>query len=780
MKTWIRAFVVVFGCTCAAAAAAPGPLTTLRAIDALTNAQATQGLPVAFEATVTYFAPGFRYLFVQDDGQAIFVYAPADAVLTPGDRILVRGITHAEFRPDVLSNRITVLRHGALPIAIPAGFDELMSGQRDCIRVTVRGQVRAANLVLRPDVRNRITFTLRVAYLELLTDGGYVNVIVNSHDENALKDLLDAEVEVTGAAGGTYDGKWHQTGVLIRVPEFSGVRILKRAGASPWSLPVTPMNQLLTGYHIHDLTRRVLVHGTITYYQPGYYRPGSAIVLQNGSESLWVESLTDKPLRVGDLVDATGIPDVASGSPTLTHAEIQDSLVQAPVTPLNVTWRQLADADMAGQHHYDLVSIEGQVVMEAREASQDEYVLTHGGQLFSAIFHHPDATSQLSVPAMNQIPLGSRVRVTGICILQDTTLFSGKAPFDILMRAPDDISVVASPPWLSVRNLILLVGLLLAVVVAVGGRGWYIERKVRRQTSASAYVERRRSSILEDINGSRPLAEIIEQITELVSFKLDGAPCWCQIADGAKLGNCPPKLTGLRTVRREIPARSGPALGVLCAAFDPLTKPSEIQTEALAMAAALAALAIETRRLYSDLLHRSEFDQLTDIHNRFSLDKRLDALIEQARLNANIFGLIYIDLDEFKQVNDLFGHETGDIYLREVAQRMKCQLRPGDMLARLGGDEFAALVSSVRTRSEIGEIALRLERSFDAPFAIEEFTLHSSASVGVAVYPDDAMTKNSLLSAADAAMYVAKHIKRQTGQMIALERSPEPNPHGFG
>jgi hypothetical protein len=96
---------------------------------------------------------------------------------------------------------------------------------------------------------------------------------------------------------------------------------------------------------------------------------------------------------------------------------------------------------------------------------------------------------------------------------------------------------------------------------------------------------------------------------------LDGAPCWCQIANGARLGNCPAKLTGLRIVQEEIPARSGPPLGTLFAALDPLTKPRANESKAISMGAALATLAIETRKLYSDLLRRSEFDLLTDIHN---------------------------------------------------------------------------------------------------------------------------------------------------------------------
>ena len=93
--------------------------------------------------------------------------------------------------------------------------------------------------------------------------------------------------------------------------------------------------------------------------------------------------------------------------------------------------------------------------------------------------------------------------------------------------------------------------------------------------------------------------------------------------------------------------------------------------------------------------------------------------------------------------------------------RMKRQLRTADMLARQGGDEFAVLVPIVRNRAEVEEIAQRLERSFDEPYAVDGFELRGSASVGVALYPEDGDTKDSLLSTADAAMYVAKQIKRE-------------------
>ena len=758
MKRLIPAVAVILGLASVAwGAAPPTTLTTLRAIHALSNAEADKGLPVAFEATVTYFSRAAYVLFVQDDGAGIFVGPKPEYKLVPGDRVLIRGKIQGSFRPIVLSDSISLVGHGDLPKPVPAAFDELIRGQYDSMLVTVRGVVRAADKNADPNIG--------AASLQILTEGGYVYAEVLGSDPDALRGLLDAEVEITGVAGGMFDGKVQMWGVALSVSSPANVKILKRASDSPWSLPRTPMDQVITSSHVTDSTQRIRVHGTITHYQPG-----ASVVLQDGNKSLWIATQTVDPLRVGYVADATGFPVANNGFLTLTGGEIQESPVYAPIAPLPTTVSELAWS----KHIYDLVSIEGQVVMEVRENSQDEYVLVSGGQVFSAIYRHPFGGAAL--PPMKQVPLGSGVRIAGICIVESSNPYRGDVPFNILMRTPDDIAVVARPSLLNIRNLILVVCALILIVFAVIGRGWALEHRVRRQTASLAVLEQRRSRILEDINGTRPLAGIIEEITELVSFKLQGAPCWCQIANGAQLGNCPPKLTGLRVVRSEIPAHKGPVLGALFAAFDPLAKPSGNETEALSMAVALTALAIETRRLYSDLLHRSEFDLLTDIHNRFSLDKYLDTLIEEARLKAGIFALIYIDLDDFKQVNDLCGHQVGDLYLQEVALRMKRQLRAHDMLARLGGDEFAALVAVVHDRAEAEEIAHRLEHSFDEPFVIGEFVLHGSASVGIALYPQDAVTKDGLLSFADAAMYQAKDAKKQSGQALFVNQNPELTP----
>jgi diguanylate cyclase (GGDEF)-like protein len=487
------------------------------------------------------------------------------------------------------------------------------------------------------------------------------------------------------------------------------------------------------------------------------------------------ESIT--PLRIGDQADATGFPALHDGFLTLTGGEVHDRQISTPVSPRPVTWSELATS----HHLFDLVSIEGTVVAENRSAAQDEYVLDSGGSLFSAILRHPvpKTLHPTPLPAMKNIALGSKVRASGICIMGASNPFDTQVPFDILMRTADEIATVGAPSLLTVGNLIRLVGGLLVILLVVGAWGWALRTKVHRQTTIitahaktvakherhNAQLEMKRSRILEDINSSRPLPELLDDISEMVAFSLNCPFSWCEMSDGARLGNGPTNTQGLRTVQLEIPARAGGSLGTLFAAIEAGEPVPPDETSALEAGVRLATLAIETRKLYKDLVYRSEFDVLTDIHNRFSLDRYLEQQIEKAKTDGSIFGLAYVDLDEFKQINDFYGHHVGDLYLQEVALRMKRQLRSGDMLARLGGDEFAALVPVVRSRAALDEIAQRLERCFDAPFAVEGYVLRGGASVGVALYPEDGTTADTLLSAADAAMYVAKHTKRHNTEM---------------
>jgi diguanylate cyclase (GGDEF)-like protein len=745
MKRFGLALVIL---SWASAWAMPPTLTTLRDVHSLTNAEAKLRLPVDFDATVTYYDNQGRDLFVQDGDLAIYVFAQPGAQFLPGDRIRIRGKTDSDFRPDVLGDELTLLHHGPVPEAVPANLGQLLRVELDCVRVRLRARVRSADIVKDQAETN--------IYLNLLVDGGYVVATVLGQDQSRLKELLDAEVEITGAAAGQFDSKMQLAGIMLQVASLSDVKIIEPARIHPTLLPITPMDEILKGYEVHDRSQRMRVRGSVTFYLPG-----STLVLQDRGKSLRVSTQFEGALPIGQVVDVTGFPDARNGSSTLTQSEITPTGKRAPVSPLPADFSQLA----SGTHAFDLVSTEGTVLASVRGAMQDEYVLVSTGHLFSAIYRHPDSNIYPLAP-MKRIAVGSRIRVAGICTMeQGSNPLGAPVAFYILLRSFDDIDVVAGPSWLSIRNLIIALGALGLVVIVVGARGWTLEHHLRRQTAAlaarielEAEMERRRGQILEDINSGREVAEILDKITRLVSFSLGGSPCWCRLDNDPWVGGSAAPADTAVAVAQEIPSRSGPRHGEIFSAVNSAELRSKA-TNALAMGAGLCSLAIETRGLYTDLVHRSEFDLLTDIPNRFSFEKALEEAIRGAQRQAGTLGVIYIDLDKFKEINDVYGHRVGDVFLQQAAQRMKHQLRPGDVLARLGGDEFGVMVPRVTKKEDVREIAVRLERCFDHPFTVEDYVLAGSASVGMGYFPEDGETTDSILSAADTAMYVAKNTK---------------------
>lgn len=755
----------------AAYGATPQPLTSIQAIRSLTNAEAAEGLPVSFEGTVTYIRGYAQMLYVQSGADAVFVQCQAGLQAEPGDVVDIKGKTQAGFRPSVVAEDVAVVGHGPLPPAVEASFDELLRTDLDARLVQVFGVVRDAETIVSAGVRSTL--------LDLHVEGGEIGVTVDVDNPELTNSLLDAQVAVTGAVSGRFDGKMQQTGLVLHATSMADVQVLRYAAVNPWMLPLTPMDRILSSYHVSNLSARIRVHGTITYYQPG-----SMVVLQNGLKSLWVMTSTMAPLQIGDAADATGFPDVHDGFLALTGAKVRDLGAEQAVKPQPSTWNSLS----SGHNLFDLVSIEGELVAQVRGATQDEYVLAADGNLFSAIYRHPPEKAASFVPlaSMKKLQPGSKVRVTGVCFMTGSNAFDSRAPFNILLRTPGDLVVVSRAPWPTAHNLVRLVAVLAMIVLVVFIWGWTLRKRVRQQTAvitarieAEAAQERRlvqleqwRSRILEDINSSRPLGEILDHIMEMVSFMLRGGACWCELADGTRYGKPPVRRTGLRVIGKEITSPSGGSLGVLHAAL--MGRPANAQEEsaALAQGVRLASLAMETRKLYSDLVYRSEFDLLTDVYNRFSLEKYLEEQIEKARERSSVLGLIYLDLDEFKQVNDMYGHHVGDLYLQEVASRMRRQLRTGDMLARLGGDEFAALVPVVRSQADVEEICQRLEHCFDAPFEVENYLLRGSTSMGIALYPIDGTTPEMLLKAADTAMYIAKESKRHSGSMPSQSATP--------
>ena len=156
------------------------------------------------------------------------------------------------------------------------------------------------------------------------------------------------------------------------------------------------------------------------------------------------------------------------------------------------------------------------------------------------------------------------------------------------------------------------------------------------------------------------------------------------------------------------------------------------------------------------LAYQAEHDHLTNLPNRTLLYERLRAGIARADRYGRKLGVVYIDLDEFKPINDRYGHETGDCLLQAVARRLNDTMRQSDTISRIGGDEFIICLEQIKNEQDAIAATRKIIESLRAPFQILGRHVAISASIGIAVYPDHGHETETLLRLADRAMYHAK------------------------
>lgn len=170
----------------------------------------------------------------------------------------------------------------------------------------------------------------------------------------------------------------------------------------------------------------------------------------------------------------------------------------------------------------------------------------------------------------------------------------------------------------------------------------------------------------------------------------------------------------------------------------------------------LARLAIEHQQLHTALIRQSKYDQLTGLPNRLLLEDRLEQAIMQARRHQKQVGVCYLDLDNFKHVNDSLGHGAGDDFLTHVARSLAASVREIDTVARQGGDEFILVLPDIESEDEACEICTRIVERLRQPITIGQNTFTARASIGISTCPASGEEVSILLSHADAALYAAK------------------------
>ena len=192
-----------------------------------------------------------------------------------------------------------------------------------------------------------------------------------------------------------------------------------------------------------------------------------------------------------------------------------------------------------------------------------------------------------------------------------------------------------------------------------------------------------------------------------------------------------------------------------------------------------------------DLEYLSYHDALTDLPNRRLFELRLDHALELSKRNGTKAAVLFFDFDQFKQTNDTLGHNVGDELLKAVSKRLETGLRKTDTLARIGGDEFTVLIEEVNDIDEINSVIEKITNDFKTPFLCSEHKISITASIGIALYPDDGRDSMSLIKNADLAMYKSKErgrnrhtffskklsdfLEERTRQTLALKSAAEKN-----
>jgi diguanylate cyclase (GGDEF)-like protein len=235
----------------------------------------------------------------------------------------------------------------------------------------------------------------------------------------------------------------------------------------------------------------------------------------------------------------------------------------------------------------------------------------------------------------------------------------------------------------------------------------------------------------------------------------------------------------LENTPTELPADAGPRCGASWLAMPLMTQDETIgalvlksyvgtmysdkDKELLLFVSSQVATAIERRQLAAELLRSARYDELTGLPNRRLFLDRMKSALARCRRQHGRVALLYVDVDNFKQVNDNLGHPAGDLLLKEIALRLTHCVRDEDTVARLGGDEFVVLLEEIHVPEDALAVANKIRSAVHQPIDVEGITLRTLASIGIALYPEHGSEIEQLMKHADKAMYLDKKSKACAG-----------------
>jgi diguanylate cyclase (GGDEF)-like protein/PAS domain S-box-containing protein len=501
--------------------------------------------------------------------------------------------------------------------------------------------------------------------------------------------------------------------------------------------------------------------------------PLLGIFITDGSGGLYAESQDGSPIKEGDQVEVIGFPAAGSFSPVLKSASIRPTGKHVLPTIASVS----GQAALKGTYDAQLINITGRLRSYRKRLNRQELVVESDDHVtFEASFARsggPDLT----------VEEGSRISLTGICAVKADENGS-PSEFEVVLRSPEDIRVVSPPPWFDAQVAADIVSGLIFSTLAVIVWVLILRRRVRKQTVI----------ITEKLRNEMALEERYRNIFERNLTGLyvasDGRILDCNDACARILGyKGRHELLGNSTRAEQIVQKFHES--VSDASFTVGTEQSFQRLDGTQgwVLCSLRAVGgkvdgsqafegslvdITERKLAEDRIQfLAYFDSLTNLPNRTLVQDRLSKGIAGAKRKREKLGVLHLDIDNFKIINDCLGHSRGDELLQAVAQRLQACARDEDTVARLGGDEFLLALGPIGSHDDAAIVAERVARELLPPFNLNGNSLSVTCSIGISIFPEHGGDAETLIKNADAAMYASKSRGRNTFSFFSEEMTAQ-------
>ena len=515
-------------------------LTNAAEVRALTSEDASRSLPVRLRGVFMGQTSAVEVDFViADQTEGIYLVAPPElsGKFNRGEVVEVEGVTDpGGFAPFVRARTMRKIGQAEIPPPRKVSLGDLSNGGLDAQWVEVSGVVRSCALMAENELPSPPPGTVVAGHtaasmierkFKMTLASGSDRLSVQVNDELVPKNYIDAEVRLRGICFSQHNASRQFLNPLLLVPHGVKLTVENPPPGDPFVEPVRPVASLLEFDRQGKFGHRVHVRGVVTHH-----RPGEFLWLRNWGRGLRVQSAQIQALQVGDEVEVAGFPGRGQYTPVLEDAVFR-KVATRPLLPMPVP---LENTLVALKHDADLVALEATLLEQRPIEDGSLLTLNWKGQLVEALLR----TGANANPSANWLP-GSRVRVAGIC----SVLPSKSGPisgvwepqsFQILMRGPDDLTIMAAPPWWTRQHIMLLLGFvgggsLLATAVVM----WVARQRLREQDNRRAMAEAEFAAILSERNRmAREIHDTLAQGLAATSVQLRLAKKQCSNpADGA-------------------------------------------------------------------------------------------------------------------------------------------------------------------------------------------------------------------------------------------------------